>query len=138
MVVFFWTLQALSARRLFKPDLVRNVLMDNLVMYDNAERRRIFDESIMRCLICFSEKMGANCAALPCKHIFCCACLTSHLNVQITDGNVMSLLCPEPSCKDPLPQHSIRALVEAPMYARYERLLLDRALQEVSTNSAVH
>uniref|UniRef100_A0A3Q3VL18 RBR-type E3 ubiquitin transferase n=1 Tax=Mola mola TaxID=94237 RepID=A0A3Q3VL18_MOLML len=51
------------------------------------------------CGVCFMGCFGSDCAQLAeCGHIFCRACLAEFCKVQITEGNVQGVTCPQADC----------------------------------------
>lgn len=104
-------------------------LIQSLVHHDCEERQRAFDLGFYHCQICFEEKMGSECLPFPhCDHVYCKVCITEYFSVQITDGNVKALTCPEQKCESQASQTQVRSLVSEEMFARYDRLLLQLSL----------
>lgn len=74
-------------------------LLPQLLDFDEAQRQRVFDAKVFCCGICFSEKLGSSCLCFKeCQHVYCKACMTEYFQIQIRDGNVQCLNCPEPKC----------------------------------------
>lgn len=74
-------------------------LLPQLLDFDEAQRQRVFDSKVFSCGICFAEKLGINCLCFKeCQHVFCNACMTEYFQIQIRDGNVQCLNCPELKC----------------------------------------
>lgn len=74
-------------------------LLPQLLDFDEAQRQRVFDSKVFCCGICFVEKLGSNCLCFKeCQHVYCKACMTEYFQIQIRDGNVQCLNCPEPKC----------------------------------------
>lgn len=74
-------------------------LLPQLLDFDEAQRQKAFDSKIFGCGICFVEKLGSGCLCFKeCQHVYCKACMTEYFQIQIRDGNVQSLCCPEPKC----------------------------------------
>ncbi|KJE90278.1 ring finger protein 14, variant [Capsaspora owczarzaki ATCC 30864] len=110
-----------------------SILLRDLIDYDKLESTRIFDEAYQTCDVCFSDKQGVHVHKLHmCNHIFCNECLGGYFAVQIADGNVRALTCPNTSCKVVALPTEVRKLVSNDLYDRYERLVLQRTLQEMS------
>lgn len=75
-------------------DLVRQLLD-----FDEAQRQKVFDSTVFCCGICFSEKLGSDCVLFKeCRHVYCRACVSEYFHIQIRDGKVQCLTCPEPKC----------------------------------------
>lgn len=104
-------------------------LIHSLIQHNLEEKQRAFDAGFYHCQICFEEKMGSECLSYPhCGHTYCKDCLTEYFNVQITEGNVKALCCPEPKCDSQASQSQVRSLVSEETFARYDRLLLQMSL----------
>ncbi|KAF6720213.1 E3 ubiquitin-protein ligase RNF14 [Oryzias melastigma] len=112
------------------------VLMDpradplpQLLDFDEAQRQKVFDSKVFCCGICFSEKLGSNCLCFKeCQHVYCNACMTEYFQIQIRDGNVQCLNCPEPKCTSIATPLQVKQLVDEELFARYDRLLLQSTL----------
>lgn len=77
----------------------REDILTRLLDFDEAQRQRAFDGRVYGCGICFSEKLGSGCLNFKeCAHVYCRACLGEYFQIQIRDGNVQCLNCPEPEC----------------------------------------
>lgn len=74
-------------------------LLPQLLDFDEAQRQKVFDRKQFCCGICFTEKLGSGCLCFKeCQHVYCKACMTEYFQIQIRDGNVQCLNCPEPKC----------------------------------------
>lgn len=74
-------------------------LLPQLLDFDEAQRQKVFDRKLFCCGICFTEKLGSSCLCFKeCQHVYCKACMTEYFQIQIRDGNVQCLNCPEPKC----------------------------------------
>lgn len=74
-------------------------LLPQLLDFDEAQRQKVFDSKVFGCGICFVEKLGVKCLCFKeCQHVYCKACMTEYFQIQIRDGNVQCLNCPEPKC----------------------------------------
>lgn len=74
-------------------------LLPQLLDFDEARRQKAFDTKIFCCGICFVEKQGSGCLCFKeCQHVYCKACMTEYFQIQIRDGNVQCLYCPEHKC----------------------------------------
>ncbi|XP_005452631.1 E3 ubiquitin-protein ligase RNF14 isoform X2 [Oreochromis niloticus] len=104
-------------------------LLPQLLDFDEAQRQRVFDSRVFCCGICFVEKLGSNCLCFKeCQHVYCKACMTEYFQIQIRDGNVQCLNCPEPKCTSLATPSQVKQLVDAELFARYDRLLLQSSL----------
>ncbi|KAM9788704.1 LOW QUALITY PROTEIN: E3 ubiquitin-protein ligase RNF14 [Neosynchiropus ocellatus] len=125
-----------EGRKGSQPDRRAVLLMDpradplpQLLDYDEAQRQRAFDCKLFCCGICFSDKPGSDCLCFKeCQHVFCKDCLGGYFQVQITDGNVQCLNCPEPKCTSSATPLQVKQLVGEELFARYDRLLLQSTL----------
>lgn len=104
-------------------------LLPQLLDFDEAQRQRAFDGKVFSCAICFAEKLGAHCLCFKeCQHVYCKACMTEYFQIQIRDGNVQCLNCPEPKCSSLATPLQVKQLVDEELFARYDRLLLQSTL----------
>ncbi|KAK7926315.1 hypothetical protein WMY93_008625 [Mugilogobius chulae] len=104
-------------------------LLPQLLDHDEAQRQRLFDGKVFSCGICFSEKLGAACLCFKeCQHVYCNACMSEYFQIQIKDGNVQCLNCPEPKCSSVATPLQVKHLVGEELFARYDRLLLQSTL----------
>lgn len=104
-------------------------LLPQLLDYDESQRQRLFDGKVFCCGICFSEKLGAACLCFKeCQHVYCKACMSEYFQIQIKDGNVQCLNCPEPKCSSVATPLQVKQLVGEELFARYDRLLLQSSL----------
>ena len=80
--------------RQFKTDL-----LEYLKSYDRQETQKEFEKSSQSCKVCFDEKLGLQCMQFPsCCHVYCKDCMKSYFEIQIRDGTVNNLGCPEDKC----------------------------------------
>lgn len=104
-------------------------LLPQLLDFDEAQRQRVFDSKVFCCGICFVEKLGSDCLCFKeCQHVYCKACMTEYFQIQIRDGNVQCLNCPEPKCTSIATPLQVKQLVDEELFARYDRLLLQSSL----------
>lgn len=77
------------------PDLVKS-----LKDFNEVEESRVFGTQLFNCNVCFAEKSGKSCLKFAdCGHIFCNDCMRTYFEVQIRQGQMSSLTCPEEKCK---------------------------------------
>ncbi|XP_077449133.1 E3 ubiquitin-protein ligase RNF14 [Stigmatopora argus] len=104
-------------------------LLPHLLDFDEAQCQKVFDSTQFSCAICFSEKRGADCVCFKeCQHVYCKACMSEYFQIQIKDGNVQCLNCPEPKCSSLATPMQVKQLVDEELFARYDRLLLQSSL----------
>ncbi|XP_041704943.1 E3 ubiquitin-protein ligase RNF14 isoform X2 [Coregonus clupeaformis] len=72
-------------------------LLVQLLDYDERHRLRVFEGQAYDCGICFMSKLGCS-QFRECGHVYCNECMSEYFTVQIRDGNVRGLTCPEPEC----------------------------------------
>lgn len=74
-------------------------LLSQLLIYNAAQKQKVFATTVFDCAICYTSWLGSECVQLTeCGHIFCQACLAEFCKVQITEGNVRGVTCPEADC----------------------------------------
>ncbi|XP_064205959.1 E3 ubiquitin-protein ligase RNF14 [Anguilla rostrata] len=118
----------LDPRAVAEVDPRANVL-PQLLDFDEAQRQKVFDGKVFCCGICFSEKLGSGCLLFQdCRHVYCRACLGEYFQIQIRDGNVQCLNCPQPKCTSVATPAQVKLLVGEELFARYDRLLLQSSL----------
>ncbi|KAF1810009.1 hypothetical protein P152DRAFT_460822 [Eremomyces bilateralis CBS 781.70] len=82
--------QALKVPLTYKPQLLD---------FDKSTKRKKFERETFSCGICLEPKKGVNCHRLAtCGHVFCRACLQDFFTASITQGDVASVKCPDPTC----------------------------------------
>ncbi|TTX06328.1 E3 ubiquitin-protein ligase RNF14 [Bagarius yarrelli] len=104
-------------------------LLRQLLDFDEAQRQKVFDSKLFCCGICFSEKLGSACTQFKeCQHVYCRDCVRKFFQIQIRDGQVHCLTCPEPECTSVATPSQVKLLVGEDEFARYDRLLLQNSL----------
>lgn len=74
-------------------------LLSRILINNAAQQQKRFASTIFECGVCFMSHLGSDCVKLPeCGHIFCRACLTGFCKVQIAEGNVGGVACPQGDC----------------------------------------
>jgi len=74
-------------------------ILTQLLDFNEAQKQKVFDSKVFHCGICFSENLGSNSLLFKeCQHVYCKTCLKEYFQIQIRDGKVQSLTCPEPEC----------------------------------------
>ncbi|KAM9440467.1 E3 ubiquitin-protein ligase RNF14-like [Clarias gariepinus] len=108
-------------------------LLCQLLDFDEAQTQKFFDSKVFCCGICFSEKPGSSCTLFKgCQHVYCKACIKEFFQIQIRDGQVQCLTCPEPKCASVAAPSQVKLLVGEDEFARYDRLLLQNTLDLMS------
>lgn len=74
-------------------------LIQEILDFNQDRQMKCFNSKLFLCSICFCEKLGSDCMYfLECRHVYCKACLKDYFEIQIKDGQVKCLNCPEPQC----------------------------------------
>lgn len=74
-------------------------LQSQLLIYDAAQKQKVFASTFFDCGVCFMGWPGSQCVQLmECSHVFCKACLANFCEVQIKEGNVQGVTCPQADC----------------------------------------
>jgi E3 ubiquitin-protein ligase RNF14 len=108
-------------------------LLAAILEFNTEQVELQFGTQIFTCKICFCEKPGKQCLHFtPCNHVFCQECLKGYFEVQIGDGNVQGLLCPEPGCDTTATPGHVKQVVAEEIFERYDRLLLQSTLDKMS------
>ncbi|XP_051960548.1 E3 ubiquitin-protein ligase RNF14-like [Xyrauchen texanus] len=125
-------LQELDQRAVQEVDPHTDILKQ-LLDFDEAQKQKVFDGKVFCCGICFSEKLGSNCLLFKeCQHVYCKTCMKEYFEIQIRDGNVQCLDCPEPKCTSIANPTQVKHLVGEDEFARYDRLLLQSSLDRMT------
>lgn len=75
------------------------VLLSQILIYNADQKHKVFTNTVFDCGVCFMGLLGSDCVQLPeCGHIFCQACLAEFCKVQIREGNVLGVTCPQADC----------------------------------------
>ncbi|XP_043925838.1 E3 ubiquitin-protein ligase RNF14-like [Protopterus annectens] len=74
-------------------------ILPEILDFNHHQKQKKFNSTIYSCKICFLEKLGSDCLCFnKCEHVYCNNCLREYFEIQIKDGMVQSLICPEPKC----------------------------------------
>ncbi|XP_056587316.1 E3 ubiquitin-protein ligase RNF14-like [Triplophysa dalaica] len=104
-------------------------MLNQLLDFDEAQKQKVFNGRVFCCGICFSEKLGSNCLLFKeCQHVYCKACMKEYFEIQIRDGKVQCLDCPEPECTSIANPSQVKFLVGKDEFVRYDSLLLQSSL----------
>lgn len=104
-------------------------LAAQLLDFNEEQWQRVFNGKMLNCGICFMEKLGCDCLYFKiCNHVYCNECMAEYFTIQIRDGNVQCLSCPEPKCTSVATPEQVKKLVGEAEFARYDRLLLQSSL----------
>lgn len=120
--------KVLDARAIQDVDTFSSLLRD-VLDFDQVQQKKCFDSKPYMCNICFCEKLGSECTHFKeCQHVYCNTCLTGYFEIQIKDGQVHALNCPEPKCSSVASPAQVKQLVGDQLFSRYDRLLLQSSL----------
>ncbi|XP_041791844.1 E3 ubiquitin-protein ligase RNF14-like [Chelmon rostratus] len=104
-------------------------LLSQLLIYDADQQQKQFATMVFDCGVCFMSCLGSDCVQLSdCGHIFCQVCLGQFCKLQITEGNVRGVTCPQADCTATPTPAQVKSLVEEELFSRYDRLLLQNTL----------
>ncbi|KAK7172176.1 hypothetical protein R3I93_004473 [Phoxinus phoxinus] len=107
-------------------------ILTQLLDFNEAQKQKVFDSKVFCCGICFSENLGSRSLLFKeCQHVSCKACVKEYFQIQIRDGKVQCLACPEPECMSLASPAQVKLLVGEDEFARYDRLLLQSSLNRM-------
>ncbi|PIO32282.1 hypothetical protein AB205_0206620, partial [Aquarana catesbeiana] len=110
-----------------------SALIKHILNFNENQQKKCFDSKPFLCNICFSEKLGSECTYFKdCSHVYCNSCLRDYFEIQIRDGEVHALNCPEPKCTSVATPAQVKMLVGEQLFSRYDRLLLQSTLDLMS------
>lgn len=108
-------------------------LLPVLLEYNKQEKERQFERNSYTCKVCFCEKAGMHCICFDdCGHVYCKDCMRDYFNVQIQEGNVKGLECPEDKCESQAHPSQVKNLVSPELFSKYDRLLLQTSLDTMA------
>ncbi|PRD22728.1 UNVERIFIED_CONTAM: Rnf14 [Trichonephila clavipes] len=108
-------------------------LIQHLKEYNEFKKEDIFKNTSHVCEICYSTKEGSEFVIFrTCKHFFCNECMKSFFEVQIQEGNVNSLHCPEGECKTQADGSMVKQVVRRELYEKYDKMMLSRSLEDMT------
>ncbi|CAA0828656.1 NDR1/HIN1-like 8 [Striga hermonthica] len=102
-----------------------------LKSYNDEKLYEIFCRNIQECCICLSEFAGSEFIKLPCEHFFCEKCLKSFTSINVMDGTVFKIKCPESKCDGMIPPGLIKRLLGEKEFERWESMLLEKTLESM-------
>ncbi|KAM6151180.1 E3 ubiquitin-protein ligase RNF14-like [Rhynchocyon petersi] len=107
-------------------------LLQEVLSFDQMQQKRSFEKKAYPCNICFSIKGGSECMRfLECKHVYCRECLKGYFEIQIMEGRIHSLNCPDPKCSSLASSYQVKELVSEELFARYDKLLFQSTLDSM-------
>lgn len=100
--------------------------------FDEYKREELFANDWFSCNICFTRKQGRDCVMFNCTHTNCIDCVREYLKMQITEGTVCSLKCPQHKCNAMVSPAMVQKIVGDELFRRYDELLLASALNTMN------
>ncbi|XP_018409955.1 PREDICTED: E3 ubiquitin-protein ligase RNF14-like [Nanorana parkeri] len=106
-----------------------SALIRHISDFNESQQKKCFDSKPYLCNICFSDKLGSECTYFnDCSHVYCNGCLGDYFEIQIVEGQVRALNCPESKCTSVATPAQVKDLVGEQLFSRYDRLLLQSTL----------
>ncbi|XP_076045038.1 E3 ubiquitin-protein ligase RNF14-like [Oratosquilla oratoria] len=107
-------------------------LLRILKEYDSEMTRQVFASKMFECKVCFGDKLGSQCIQFwPCSHVYCKDCMKSYFEVQINEGNIKCLKCPEDKCESDANPVQVQNLVPEDLYKKWDEMLLSSTLSSL-------
>ena len=104
-----------------------------ILEYDFKMVQEEFRKESHTCEVCFDEREGILFHFLEeCGHKFCVECLLDYCQMNVNEGTVKRLKCPEPKCSAMLSPIVLRELLSDEDFERYERLLFQQTLDSMT------
>ncbi|XP_056330231.1 E3 ubiquitin-protein ligase RNF14-like isoform X2 [Danio aesculapii] len=104
-------------------------ILTQLLDFNEAQKKKVFEATVFSCKICFSENLGSKFVLFKeCQHVYCKTCVEEYFKILIKNGEVQFLSCPEPECTSLATPAQVKLLVTQEDFARYDRLLLQWSL----------
>ncbi|CAI4232527.1 unnamed protein product [Auanema sp. JU1783] len=95
--------------------------------------QRIFDTQCHDCDICTINQTGTNFVKFrPCSHIFCKDCCRNYFNDRLKNVQVKQLECLSSDCHSSAASRVIKELLGEEEYERYDGILLENAIAQMS------
>ncbi|KAL4230632.1 E3 ubiquitin-protein ligase rnf14 [Mactra antiquata] len=111
----------------------QNELLPVILDYNKQEKMNQFERSSYACKVCFSEKAGTYCTVFyDCNHVYCNDCMSDYFTIQIKDGNVRGLECPDDKCESQAHPSQVKKLVSSDLFSKYDQLLFQTSLDTMS------
>mmetsp|Transcript_14468 Transcript_14468/g.21996 ORF Transcript_14468/g.21996 Transcript_14468/m.21996 type:complete len:510 (-) Transcript_14468:53-1582(-) len=85
-------------------------------------------EEMRQCGICLEEQPKSAFVDASCKHYFCKTCWSRYLEVEIQNGKVLQIPCPEYKCNRKVSQEEIKKSVNDSTYIKYLKFKRNREI----------
>lgn len=96
---------------------------DKILTYDARAIVSEFSKQSFKCEICQYMKRGALCTKLnQCGHVYCTDCLKEYFTACIEQGYVNQVICPFMTCRKPILDEELLALVGNKLVTRFTEL----------------
>ncbi|KAH7289191.1 hypothetical protein KP509_31G062600 [Ceratopteris richardii] len=119
-------------KRAFSGCSASDDLISRLVQYNEERKNDNFLRSLQTCCICFTEQLGKEFIWLPCTHFFCYGCMKQFTSLNVKEGTVKNMNCPDTTCKRSIPPAILKKLLEHDEFQRWETLLLQKTLDSMA------
>lgn len=100
--------------------------------HDLGAREAAFAAELLHCAICLDHHPGANGIKPPCGHWHCTECMREMAITFMHASDPTSIRCPQPDCRAQLDPETLQELLNAEQMARWDSLMLQRALAKMS------
>ena len=103
-----------------------------LRVHDRSARDTAFAAELHRCAVCLDEHPGSQGIRPPCGHWHCTECMRAMAVTFMHASDPMAIRCPQPDCRTQLGPETLQELLDAEQMARWDSLMLQRALAKMS------
>ncbi|KAI3368517.1 hypothetical protein L3Q82_025525 [Scortum barcoo] len=105
-------------------------LLSQLLIHDAAQKQRAFATTVFDCGVCalWASSVSSVCGCPTVATSSAGLVLAQLCKLQITEGNVQGVTCPETDCPASPTPAQVRSLVGEELFSRYDRLLLQNTL----------
>ena len=107
-------------------------LITSLQAFSSYRQEELYKNTYFVCVVCMSSHTGSESICFSCSHSTCKACLKGYFEVQIADGNVHGLKCPEYKCPILATTEQIASVVSEETLKRYDKLVLNSVISSMT------
>lgn len=105
---------------------------NHLYIFDRTERENFFRKTEHSCLVCFDELPGTDFVLLPeCQHQFCKNCIGYICLLNVKEGTLANLKCPEEKCDEEIPVSVLRSALPQELFERWGKLAFSQGLSKI-------